>query len=167
MKFLLSLLLAVFLFPVSASALQPGDSLVIINKYSNKLAYIKDNKVQQVYPAGTGKSDDLTPEGLFTVKVKAVNPYYRKKDIPGGDPRNPLGTRWIGFDAKGTDGRIYGIHGTNDPSSVGKHISHGCVRLLKENIETLYELVPLGAKVLIIKSSKDFQSIGRQYGAIQ
>ena len=54
------------------------------------IAFIDDNKVQTVYAARHGEKPELTPEGIFTVKVKAVNPYFRKKNIPGGDPRNHL-----------------------------------------------------------------------------
>src|SRR5690606_14005096 len=113
----------------------PGDPLVIVNKRTNELAWVNGGKVQFVTKVATGKTSDKTPEGLFTVKVKAEKPYYRKANIPGGDPQNPLGSRWIGFDALNTDGRIYGIHGTNNPSSIGKYISEGCIRLPKEQLE--------------------------------
>lgn len=61
----------------------PGDPYVIVNKRTNELAVILDNKVEGVYSVATGKTDDLTPEGEFSVTVKAVNPYYRKKSIEG------------------------------------------------------------------------------------
>ena len=117
MKVFLSLLLSLTLLSttVETEVVKHGAPFLIVNKAVNQLAFINNSKIQEIFPVGTGKSKELTPEGLFTVKVKAINPYYRKKNIPGGDPRNPLGTRWIGFDAKNTDGRIYGIHGTNQP----------------------------------------------------
>ncbi|MDQ0220766.1 L,D-transpeptidase [Peribacillus cavernae] len=169
MKLLLSILLALTVSPVypDAPAVKPGDPFLIVNKATNKLAFIDDNAVQEVLPAGTGKSDELTPEGLFTVKVKAVNPYYRKKNIPGGDPKNPLGTRWIGFDAKNTDGRIYGVHGTNQPWTVGKNISAGCIRLKNADVERLYNKVPIGTKILVTRSTKDFYTLAKQNGAIK
>lgn len=169
MKLFLSIVLTAMFFPVihDVPAVAPGEPFVIVNKAVNKVAFINENKVQEVFSAGTGKSKELTPEGLFTVTVKAVNPYYRKKNIPGGDPRNPLGSRWIGFDALNTDGRIYGIHGTNQPQSIGKYISNGCVRLSKENIEKLYDQVPIGTQVLITSSSKDFKTLAKEQGAIK
>lgn len=169
MKLFLSIVLTAMFFPVihDVPAVAPGEPFVIVNKAVNKVALINENKVQEVFSAGTGKSKELTPEGLFTVTVKAVNPYYRKKNIPGGDPRNPLGSRWIGFDALNTDGRIYGIHGTNQPQSIGKYISNGCVRLSKENIEKLYDQVPIGTQVLITSSSKDFKTLAKEQGAIK
>jgi lipoprotein-anchoring transpeptidase ErfK/SrfK len=169
MKLLLSILLAITVSPIhpDAPAVKPGDPFLIVNKGTNKLAFIKDNAVQEVVPAGTGRSQKLTPEGLFTVKVKAVNPYFRKKNIPGGDPRNPLGSRWIGFDAMNTDGRIYGVHGTNQPWTVGKYISNGCVRLKNADVERLYNKVPTGTKILVTKSNKDFPTLAKEQGAIK
>jgi len=137
----------------------PGDSLVIVNKRTNELAWINDGKVQFITKVATGKTNEMTPEGLFTIKVKAENPYYRRANIPGGDPQNPLGSRWIGFDALDTDGRIYGLHGTNNPSTIGKYISQGCIRLPKEQLEFLYDRVPIGSKVLVVNTDQTFESI--------
>lgn len=145
----------------------PGDPFIIVNKKTNEIAFINDSKVQTVIAAATGKTEELTPEGLFTVTIKAKDPYYRKKDIKGGDPENPLGTRWIGFDAAETDGRIYGIHGTNNPLSIGKYVSQGCIRLQNEAVESLFEMIPLGTKILIVSSPEQFEQLGRAYGAIK
>lgn len=144
-----------------------GDPFIIVNKKINEVALINDGKVQTVISAATGETEDLTPEGLYTIIVKAKDPYYRKKDIKGGDPANPLGTRWIGFDAKDTDGRIYGLHGTNDPSSIGKYVSQGCIRLQNEAIESLYDFVPVGTKILVISTSESYEQLGKEYGAIK
>jgi lipoprotein-anchoring transpeptidase ErfK/SrfK len=144
----------------------PGDPFVIVNKMTNELALIDDNKVQTVVSVGSGITQDLTPEGLFTITVKAVEPYYRRKDIPGGHPDNPLGSRWIGFDAKDTDGRTYGIHGTNQPSSVGNYVSQGCIRTQNEVISSLYPLIPLGTKILVTTTKKSFDVLAKEYGAI-
>lgn len=143
-----------------------GDPYVIVNKKTNELAYIIEGEVKQIYDVATGKFNATTPEGEHTVVVKAMNPYYRKLNIPGGDKQNPLGSRWIGFDAEGTDGRMYGIHGTNNPYSIGMYITSGCVRMKNEDVEILYEQVPLGTKVLIISSNKTFEQLGKEYGAI-
>lgn len=144
----------------------PGDPLIIVNKESNEAAFIHENRVQTVINVATGRTKDLTPEGFFTITVKAKDPYYRKKDIPGGDPNNPLGTRWIGFDANGTDGRIYGLHGTNNPDSIGKYISEGCIRLQNEAVESLFDYVPLGTKILVTTSPKSFEELAKETGAI-
>jgi lipoprotein-anchoring transpeptidase ErfK/SrfK len=163
--FLAILLVTSPIWPLGRNPL-PGDPFLIVNKTNNQLAFIVNGEIENTFQVGTGKTTELTPEGLFNVTVKAKNPYYRKKNIPGGDPRNPLGTRWIGFDAKGTDGRIYGIHGTNQPSSIGKYISNGCIRMLSSQVENLYEKVPIGTKVYVVESNKSFQELGEEQGAL-
>ncbi|MEI5908176.1 L,D-transpeptidase [Bacillus spongiae] len=164
------LLLSLFLvfspiWPLGKNPL-PGDPLLIVNKQTNELAFINREKLIYRFPVATGKRAEMTPEGIFTVTIKAENPYYRKKNIEGGSTKNPLGTRWIGFDAKGTDGRIYGLHGTNSPESIGHYVSNGCIRLKNDSVESLYEQVPLGTKVYILKSSLSFEQIAKKIGAI-
>lgn len=145
----------------------PGDPFIIINVATNQLAYIYDEQIKEVVPAATGKHGSETPLGLFTITVKAEQPYYRKRNIPGGHPNNPLGSRWIGFDALNTEGRTYGIHGTNRPSSVGYPVTSGCIRLYKETIESLYTQIPIGTKVLITDTGSSFEELAMEYGAIK
>jgi lipoprotein-anchoring transpeptidase ErfK/SrfK len=168
MAYLLSLMLLISLSPIWPIGDNPrvGDPYIIVNKQSNKLAYIDEGMIQKVYPVATGKTNDLTPEGEFDVVMKAKNPYYIKKNIPGGSPKNPLGSRWIGFNARGTEGNKYGIHGTNNPSSIGKYISEGCIRMYKQDVEFLYDRIPIGTKVFIVKSNKSFEQLGKEKGAI-
>lgn len=168
MKLFLSFILAFTIspvWPIGPNPL-PGDPFLIVNKQTNEIAFVHLERVQVVYKAATGKTNDLTPEGIFTVTVKAINPYYRKKNIQGGSPKNPLGSRWIGFDAEDTDGRTYGVHGTNNPSSIGSYVSQGCIRLKNEDIERLYDLVPIGTKIYITTSSKSFEDLAAEFGAI-
>lgn len=169
MKLLLSFVLTITLSPIWPLGPNPiaGDPYIIINKQTNELAFINKGDIQQVYPVATGVFSNLTPEGSFTVLVKAADPYYRRKNIKGGSPDNPLGTRWIGFDAEGTDGRIYGIHGTNNELSIGKYVSNGCIRMRNKNVEELYNRIPLGTKVFIHSSEKSFQEIGKENGALK
>jgi lipoprotein-anchoring transpeptidase ErfK/SrfK len=144
-----------------------GDPFIIINKLTNELAFVNQNEIKNIYQVATGKTEELTPEGKFTITVKAVDPYYRKKNISGGDPNNPLGSRWIGIDANGTDGRIYGIHGTNNELSIGQFVTQGCVRMQNKDVEQLFEEIPLGTKVLIINSQQTFEELAIEYGAIK
>ncbi|WP_096201163.1 L,D-transpeptidase [Bacillus sp. FJAT-45350] len=143
-----------------------GDPYIIVNKKTNELAFINESEIQKTYQVATGKTTELTPEGEFTIVVKAIDPYYRKRDIEGGSPENPLGTRWIGFDALETDGRIYGIHGTNNPPSIGSYVTAGCIRMFNQQVEELFERVPQGTKILVISSEKTFEQIAKEYGAI-
>ncbi|UTR14517.1 L,D-transpeptidase [Salipaludibacillus sp. LMS25] len=164
---ILSILLIVSpLWPLGENPLA-GDPYVIVNTATNELAFIVEGEVKQEFQIATGQENNKTPEGEFNIIVKAMNPYYRKHDIEGGDENNPLGTRWIGFDANGTDGRIFGLHGTNRPTSIGARITKGCVRLNNSDVEVLYEEIPIGTKILIISSEKNFEELGREHGAIE
>ncbi|MGJ7912006.1 L,D-transpeptidase [Neobacillus sp. LXY-1] len=168
-KLLSPILIAILfspIWPLGPNPL-PGDPFVIVNKNNNELAFVNENRVQTVVSVGTGKTKELTPEGLYTITVKAKDPYYRRGNILGGDPKNPLGSRWIGFDAEGTDGRTYGIHGTNQPASIGKYVSQGCIRTQNEVISSLFPLIPLGTKILITTSKKSFEALAREQGAIK
>ncbi|WP_396019966.1 L,D-transpeptidase [Bacillus sp. SD088] len=148
------------------TVLLPGDSLIIVNKQTNELAWFDQGRIKIKTKVATGKMKDWTPEGIFTVTVKAKEPYYRKLNIPGGAANNPLGSRWIGFDAKETDGRTYGLHGTNQPNSIGQYISDGCVRLDKEPLELLYDQVPINTKVFITDSSLTFEQLAQSQGVL-
>ncbi|WP_240377616.1 L,D-transpeptidase [Bacillus piscicola] len=166
MKILLAFwMLSSVLWPLNLEPVA-GDPYIIINKQTNELIYIKEGEIVSRYRVATGKEKSLTPEGEFTVTVKAIRPYYRKLDIKGGDPDNPLGSRWIGFDAENTNGRIYGIHGTNRPSSIGHYVSNGCVRLLNEHVNELFEKVEIGTKVWIGTTPKTAQQIAKERGVL-
>ncbi len=69
---------------------------------------------------------------------------------PGG-PDNPLGARALYLHANGED-TLYRIHGTNQPSSIGKAMSSGCVRMLNQDIAELFPRVPVGTKVIVLPS---------------
>jgi lipoprotein-anchoring transpeptidase ErfK/SrfK len=120
-----------------------------IVKKQNKLFVTKNGTVIRSFSVATGKRKDLTPTGTFEVVIKLKNPWYSAKGIRGGDPHNPLGTRWLGLNALGTDGTKYGIHGTNNPSSIGRYASSGCVRMNNADVEWLYDRIPAGTKVII------------------
>lgn len=108
--------------------------------------FLQDTFIRQ-YDVGLG-SEGRTPEGQWSIKNKLRNPtYYSPRGegiIAADDPENPLGERWIGL--KGISGESmqqerYGIHGTNDPSSIGKDESLGCVRMHNQDVEVLYDLL--------------------------
>lgn len=68
--------------------------------------------------------------------------------MPGG-PENPLGARAIYLFANGRD-TLFRIHGTNEPWSIGKAASSGCIRMLNEEVAELYDRVQIGTKVIVI-----------------
>ena len=81
-----------------------------------------------------GKPLTPTPKGDFTIINKAMN------------PRGPYGTRWMGLSKP-----HIGIHGTNNPASIGKAVSHGCIRMMNKDVEELFDLVEIGTRVSIVK----------------
>ncbi|WP_371388708.1 L,D-transpeptidase [Priestia megaterium] len=80
-----------------AASKPANQDLIIINKYYNKLAYFHNGYIEIVDPVATGKTWDKTPVGFFKVVNKIKNRPYYTGHIPGGDPRNPLGKRWLGL----------------------------------------------------------------------
>ncbi|MFB4164626.1 L,D-transpeptidase [Alteribacillus sp. JSM 102045] len=162
---LISIIFQSILWPLNPMP-EAGDPFIVINKQTNQLAFVEDGEIIHKHHVATGKTDLLTPEGEFTVIVKAIRPYYRKLDIKGGDPKNPLGSRWIGFDAENTNGRVYGIHGTNRPESIGRHISNGCIRMKNEEVNQLFKKVKPGTKVWIEKSPKSLLQIVKEKGLL-
>ncbi|MEI2390476.1 L,D-transpeptidase [Priestia megaterium] len=136
----------------------------IINKYYNKLAYFHNGYIEMFDLVATGKTWDKTPVGFFKVVNKIKNRPYYTGHIPGGDPRNPLGKRWLGLNANGTYGDTYGIHGNNNESSIGKYGSQGCVRMHNADIEKLYDKVQVGTPVAITYSYKSFVELTSVYG---
>lgn len=73
------------------------------------------------------------------------------KHIPGGAPDNPLGDKWLGIMVNGDRGREYGMHGTNQPQSIGTYASNGCVRIGKTHLHELYDIIPESTPVWIHK----------------
>ncbi len=124
---------------------------IVIDKSENRLRLYENGKLVKTYPVGTGRSEELTPEGRFSIVNKIVNPSWTDPDTgkttPGGVPGNPLGSRWLGLSIGG--GSKYGIHGTNNPASVGGHVSSGCVRMYNQDVEELFRTVPIGTQVVI------------------
>jgi L,D-transpeptidase ErfK/SrfK len=69
--------------------------------------------------------------------------------VPGCTPSNPLIARWIGITPSKQG---IGIHGTNARNTMGQRASHGCIRMLEEDVVELYSMVPRGTQVMIVKS---------------
>lgn len=87
----------------------------------------------------------LPPQSMVERDVHAAQ---WANGMPGG-PENPLGARAIYLYANGLD-TLYRIHGTNDPNSIGKAMSSGCVRMLNEDVADLFERVKKGTHVVVL-----------------
>lgn len=135
-----------FAFPVYAADLEEDAVYLVIHKKTNRLEVKLNSTTVYRFRVATGRGE-LTPEGTFKIVTKVIRPYYLAKKIAGGDPRNPLGTRWMGLNLG--NGYKYGIHGTNRPSSIGHAVSSGCVRMRNKDVEWLYHHIPLRTTVVI------------------
>ncbi len=86
-------------------------------------------------------------QNMINLEPDLYGPY--KAGLPGGHPRNPMGSRALYLhDANGRD-TYYRIHGTHDPQTIGTRFSSGCVRLTNDDVADLYQYVPVGTKVFI------------------
>jgi len=123
-----------------------GRFSVVVNKTHNQLLLTQDNRFVKSYPVATGK-DNSTPEGTFKIVTKVPNPVWYKQGavVPADSPENILGTRWMGIDKPG-----YGIHGSVDPTVIGKQVTAGCVRMNNHDVEELFGIVPLGTDVTVV-----------------
>lgn len=163
-KWLWVLLVALaWMLPQAVEAASSGQ-LIIINKSTNELAFFEKGELVRTFPVATGRTSELTPEGRFPIVNKIKNRSYYTDGIPGGDPRNPLGDRWLGLDARGTYGTTYAIHGNNNEQSVGKYVSAGCVRMHNRDIHWLFEQVNLKTDVIIVRSSRSFEELAKANG---
>lgn len=162
---ILALLLSwMTVFTAAADAKELNNDLIIVNKKTNKLAYFKNGILEKEFSVATGKTPKLTPEGSFKIANKIKNrPYYKDK-IPGGDPRNPLGDRWMGLDVNGTKGSTYGIHGNNNKKSIGKYVSAGCIRMNNDEIHWLFSQVQINTIAIITSSNLSFAEIAEKHG---
>lgn len=138
---------------LKSDVIRPNDRLrvykgkfsVTVDKTANTLTVLDDGKLFKKYRCGTGEYS-TTPVGDFKIVERLKDPVWHKGSqvIPYGDTNNVLGTHWLALNVPG-----YGIHGTWDPDSIGKQSSAGCVRLLNEEVEELFVMLPYGTPVAI------------------
>jgi lipoprotein-anchoring transpeptidase ErfK/SrfK len=125
---------------------------IVVSIADRKLVLLEGERVLRVYDVAVGKTSTPTPRGQFAIMNRVPHPtWYGSPAGPvAPGPSNPLGSRWMGLSAKG-----YGIHGTNVPSSIGKAASHGCIRMRKDDVEELFELVGVGTTVELLDEASE------------
>ena len=114
---------------------------------------------EKFYDVAIGAIGYATPKGVHYISSRALDPTWRMpdsewvpvklrgKEIPGGSPDNPLVAAFIALGGHREDG--VGFHGTRDRLSIGSRASHGCIRMLEEDVLDLYHRVPDGTLVFI------------------
>ena len=128
---------------------------VVVSFGDRRLYYINKRGQAISYPIAIPKSDARW-SGNSRISQKRVNPSWtptpqmRRENpklpayVPGGHPRNPLGTRALYIGSS-----LYRIHGTDAPWTIGKAASKGCIRMYNEHVQDLYPRVPVGARVIV------------------
>ena len=137
-----------------AASATKSEPVIVIHRGINRLYLYNGTHLVRVFPVATGQAAWPTPLGHFEIVVKQKNPWWfpptqdswaaGAQPVPPG-PNNPLGTRWMGLSAPGV-----GIHGTDEPWSIGHSESHGCIRMQVPSAEWLYNRVKVGTPVFII-----------------
>jgi len=110
------------------------EMLIIVDTHALTLTLYENKQPVKQYPVAVGQWNMPTPIGVFTIT---------RRFIPQG---NDFGTRFLGLSIPWGQ---YGIHGTNNPGSIGSHASHGCIRMFNRDVEELYRMVFVGTKVII------------------
>ncbi len=139
---------------LTGSAIRAGQSLkvckakfsIVVDKSQNILTLRSGQDIVKTYRVSTGKNS-CTPVGAFKIINKIVDPPWYKEPgvvIAASDPKNVLGSRWLGISKPS-----YGIHGTIQPESIGQSVTEGCVRMKNSEVEELYDIVPEGTEVVI------------------
>jgi L,D-transpeptidase YnhG len=127
---------------------------IIIEKGANMLYYYRGGVLRERYEVATGREPHFTPEGSFYVAVKLREP--EGPDLEDAQ----LGSRWLGLavpdeadrrgppgDSRSPVGQKYGIHGTDEPASIGTHASGGCIRMKNADVIRLFDQVEVGTPV--------------------
>lgn len=130
---------------------------IVVNVAEMRLYYFfkrQQNTFITSYPIGIGDVDFPTPTGSYSIANKVINPTwyipvslrekYGTSSIPPG-PDNPLGRYWLGL-----SNSQYGIHGTDIPWSIGRTVTHGCIRMYPEDIEPFFTTIEPGVEVHLI-----------------
>ncbi len=140
-------LILVFLVGSGLVAQAQSSYSIRINIPARRLDLLDHDRVVKEYPVAIGKSTTPSVLGRFHIINKVVDPTWYPEGgvpvVPG--PDNPVGSRWLGLSAPSI-----GIHGTNNPASIGQAISGGCFRMHNYDVEQLFELVKIGTPVELV-----------------
>jgi lipoprotein-anchoring transpeptidase ErfK/SrfK/outer membrane protein assembly factor BamD (BamD/ComL family) len=140
-----------FIKPSQRLKITPGKFSLTIDVKKNELFLNYDGVLFKKYKIATGAKDSPTPTGNFIIKNKMKDPAWYPPTggiIPPGSPENILGSRWMDLWQNGRK-TGYGIHEAINPGDIGKYISNGCIRMLKEDLEELYNILTIGTSVTI------------------
>jgi Uncharacterized protein conserved in bacteria len=147
-----------------ATSQPPGT--IVVDPYARFLYLVQEGGFAMRYGVGVGR-DGFRWSGTADIRRKAQWPTWTppsamvarqpelkqySQGMPGGIG-NPLGARALYLFRNGQD-TLYRIHGTNEPDSIGKNVSSGCIRLLNQDVIDLFNRVPVGSKVVVLSEQE-------------
>jgi L,D-transpeptidase ErfK/SrfK len=180
MKRFIIFLLATLPSTILAQEVIPGGSYIEVDLYENVVSFVHDDRLIWSTPAGTGTGltleaaenawDFATPEGVYHVMYKEMNPvwirpdwWYVQRNLPIPSPDSPsrrapgdLGSAAIYL------GADLAIHGTDRPELLGRRVSHGCIRVSNEAAIRLYHIVQTGTPVVIVGTPRQPSPLSNQ-----
>jgi lipoprotein-anchoring transpeptidase ErfK/SrfK len=134
---------------------------IVISIPDRKLALVENGRVVKVYPVAVGRRVTPSPTGTLFIANRVKNPtYYRPGVVIPPGKNDPVGTRWMGLSKRG-----YGIHGTDEPRSIGHAASHGCIRMRNRDAEDLFNRVRVG-DVVEFHAQRDAVILALFHGAL-
>ena len=131
---------------------------IVVKTNERRLYYVFDYDKAIRYPVGVGRAG-MAWSGTVAVDGMYIRPAWSPPDvikrenprvpdvIPSGSPANPMGAAAITLSGGGQ----YAIHGTNNPGSIGRFVSHGCFRMYNSDVMDLYNRVSLGTPVVVLR----------------
>lgn len=142
------------LLALGISATSSLAATIDVDTRHKQLTLYQDDGIIRTWPIGVARRG-FEWKGTMVVTRKEEWPGWRppaqmrkrRPDLPAympGGPDNPLGARALYLGSS-----LYRIHGSNEPETIGQAVSSGCIRMLNDHVIELYELVPIGTKVIV------------------
>jgi RNA polymerase sigma factor (sigma-70 family) len=133
--------------------LSAHDYMIVVELGAHRITAYHGTEVLLSEPVAVGTSDAPTPDGLYYT-TELIKPTDAAGNYDPGGPYGPYAYPMSGFsdvlfDFAGGDGQ-FGIHGTNDPSALGRDVSHGCIRMSNPGISFLARILPAGVPVRVV-----------------
>ena len=139
---------------------EPETYWIKINIPAFKLTLFSGESPVKEYPIAVGNAASPSRIGTCEVVSKAKYPTWYPPDgrppVPPG-PDNPISCRWLGLSWAG-----YGIHGTNNPASIGRSVTLGCIRMHDKDVMELFDIIPIGTKVQFAYETVEVNCYGQE-----
>ncbi|MCD4732735.1 L,D-transpeptidase family protein [bacterium] len=123
-------------------------TVVYVDLTARRSTLFMEGEIIKTWPVCIGKPETPTPPGVYSIIRLKADPIWswEGRRYASDDPENGLGARWIGISLP-----TYGMHGTNEPDSIGGALSHGCVRSSNEDVIEFFDYLEMGDTIIWAK----------------